>query len=167
MKLNLGCGKKIWPGFVNVDFENNHSSIKPDVSCDLTGRLPFEDDSADEAHAYHVLEHFLPYQVPEILLEWKRVLKPGGLIVIEVPCFDKIMRMFAHKVIDGQGIGLDWKQWLYGDPGCKDVSMLHKWCFSIEELGDTLYDAGFEDVKLEPAQTHVPKRDMRMTGRKP
>ena len=167
MKLNIGCGSKIMDGFVNVDAASNHSHIQPDVACDITKALPFDTGSVDEAHAYHVLEHFIPYEVATILTEWKRVLKPGGLLVIEVPCFDKMMRLFAHKILDNQTIGAEWKWWLYGDPRFKDEKMLHRWCYGVEELGDLLYEMGFEDVKLEKPQTHIEARDMRMTAIKP
>ncbi len=167
MKLNLGCGSKIMDGFVNVDMASNHSHIQPDVACDITKTLPFEDGVADEIHAYHVVEHFTPFDVPTVLTEWKRVLKTGGLLVIEVPCFDKIMRLFAHKILDGKAIGLDWKYWLYGDPRFQDEKMLHRWCYGVDELGDILYELGFENVQMEKPKTHIEVRDMRMTATKP
>lgn len=165
MKLNLGCGSKILDGFVNVDMADNHSKIQPDVVCDITGPIPF--DEVEEIHAYHVLEHIAPFKVADVLTEWKRALKSGGLLVIEVPCFDKIMRMYAHKILDGKDIGLNWKFWLWGDPRFNDEKMLHKWCYGVDELGDILYGLGFDNVQLEPAQTHIKERDMRMTATKP
>jgi predicted SAM-dependent methyltransferase len=165
MKLNLGCGPKMMDGFVNVDMANNYSQMQPDVVCDITGPLPFDD--VDEIHAYHVLEHLVPFKVADVLTEWKRALKPGGLLVIEVPCFDKIMKLYAHKIIDGKGIGIEWKYWLWGDPRFGDEKMLHRWCFGVEELGDILHRIGFENVQLETPQTHIKERDMRMTAVKP
>jgi predicted SAM-dependent methyltransferase len=109
----------------------------------------------------------VPFKVAEILTEWRRALKKGGLLVIEVPCFDKILKMYAHKVIDGKDIGLEWKYWLYGNPQFHDEKMLHRWCYGVEELGDILYELGFENVQLEPPQTHMKDRDMRMTAVKP
>ena len=167
MKLNIGCGSKILAGFVNVDAASNYSKIQPDVACDISKELPFDAGSVDEAHAYHVLEHFLPFEVAQVLTDWRRVLKPGGLLVLEMPCFDKIMRHFAHQMLDGKPVGDEWKRGLYGDTRYRDEKMLHRWCYGVQELGDLLYEMGFEDVKLEKAQTHMEARDMRMTAIKP
>jgi hypothetical protein len=65
MELLIGCGssraKKLstqgrseWIGLVTLDYEKRHS---PDVVHDLHDPLPFDDDTADEIHAYEVLEH--------------------------------------------------------------------------------------------------------------
>ncbi len=45
--------------------------------------LPFEDESFDLVTNWHVIEH-VP-NVAETLAEWKRVLKPGGVLMIETP----------------------------------------------------------------------------------
>jgi predicted SAM-dependent methyltransferase len=58
MKLNLGCGDKILPGYVNVDVAPSRAGRPPDVLCDLRSLGPFEDASADEVLAVHVVEHF-------------------------------------------------------------------------------------------------------------
>ncbi len=41
IKLNIGCGAKKWPGFVNVDLANNWTDVPPDVVADVTKPLPF------------------------------------------------------------------------------------------------------------------------------
>ncbi len=33
--LNLGCGKKLWDGFINIDFPSNWSGKKADIECDV------------------------------------------------------------------------------------------------------------------------------------
>lgn len=48
------------------------------------GKLPFEDNSFDRLIATHVLEHVpMPH---EALEEWVRVLKPGGVLSLILPC---------------------------------------------------------------------------------
>lgn len=66
MELLLGCGssraKKLaspdrpdWSDLVTLDFADTH---KPDVVHDIAVLpLPFPDNSADEIHAYEVMEH--------------------------------------------------------------------------------------------------------------
>ena len=58
VRLHLGCGRDIMPGWVNVD----HVALPGvDVIADLDAcartRLPFEDDSVGEIRMSHVLEH--------------------------------------------------------------------------------------------------------------
>ncbi len=46
-------------------------------------KLPFDDGSFDVLVAWHVIEHV--EDVSETLAEWRRVLKPNGLMVLETP----------------------------------------------------------------------------------
>lgn len=167
MKLNLGCGGKLLEGFVNVDLPGNWSSKKPDIEADISKPLPFDDESADEVHSYHVIEHLYRWQVEEILADWVRVLKPGGLMVVECPCLDKILKHFAAFIeakvpVEPRLTILG----LYGDPAYRSVEMTHKWAYSISELCAILRGLGL-DPKVMPATTHQPVRDMRIEARKP
>jgi SAM-dependent methyltransferase len=85
LKLNLGCGDKILPGYVNVDVVEARAGMRPDVICDLHDLAPFADNSADEILSVHVVEHFWRWEVRDILREWMRVLKPGGRMIVECP----------------------------------------------------------------------------------
>jgi predicted SAM-dependent methyltransferase len=161
MRLNLGCGGKHLKGFVNVDFPANHGDVPPDVAADLTKPLPFEDDSAEEIHAYHFIEHVQAWEAGDMLRDWKRVLKPGGLVVIECPCLDKIVQNLIaglHPRLNMFG--------LYGDPGYKRPEMVHKWCYSFESMTNLLTAVGFVDIQRKDPQTHQPIRDMRFEARK-
>jgi predicted SAM-dependent methyltransferase len=168
IKLNLGCGPKHWPGFVNVDLQGNWSGKAPDVAADVTKPLPFASDYADEIHAIHLLEHLYRWEAPAILADWFRVLKPGGLLALELPCLDKIAAQYAHALVDGSEpdarltiLGL------YGDPAYKKEAMCHRWCYSLAELAGGLKLLGYVDIEEQRPQYHQPARDMRMVARKP
>lgn len=79
MKLNLGCSDDHKPGYVNVD-----CAPPADQIVNLAQRWPWPDSSIDEIFARDVFEH-LPSKI-ETLNEAHRVLKPGGLLDLWVPC---------------------------------------------------------------------------------
>jgi SAM-dependent methyltransferase len=164
IKLNLGCGGQVVPGFIGVDMPGNWSGKKPDVESDLRS-LPFEDGYADEVHSYHVIEHFYRYETEALLAEWVRVLKPGGKFVVECPCLDKILMLFADAIAAGKPVDQRLTLWgLYGDPTYKDPAMCHNWCFAKHELAQLLTNAGIKDLRSEMPRTHRKERDMRFVG---
>ncbi len=81
MKLNLGCGTDIKPGYVNLDLVPLKGV---DVVCNLDKPpLPFKDNQFEGIYCRHVLEHvdnFLP-----LIEELYRISKPEGIIRIEAP----------------------------------------------------------------------------------
>jgi SAM-dependent methyltransferase len=79
-KLNLGCGRDIRPGYVNLDLAKIPGL---DVVADLERFLPFRDDAFDEVFSSHVLEHVRDL-IP-LLGELARICRPGAVLRIEVP----------------------------------------------------------------------------------
>jgi predicted SAM-dependent methyltransferase len=83
MKLNLGCGQNLLPGYINVDKFGS-----PDVQCDLEQfPWPWGTGSVDEIVLHHVLEHLgqSTDTFIGIVKELYRVCKNGSLIRISVP----------------------------------------------------------------------------------
>lgn len=83
MKLNLGCGRDIRKGYLNLDFLKGEGV---DVVHDLNKfPYPFDSDSFDEIILNHVFEHLdYPFLV---LKELYRITKNKGVIKITVPHF--------------------------------------------------------------------------------
>lgn len=81
-KLNLGCGKDIKNGYLNLD-----KAALPgvDIVCNIEQLpLPFADSSFDEVLCNDVLEHV---QYIPILKDIHRILASGGKLHIRVPHF--------------------------------------------------------------------------------
>lgn len=95
MRLNLGCGNDIRPGYVNVD-QRRLPGV--DRVVDLSDMpWPFETESADEVLMLDFLEHF-PYEKTRvILMECYRILKPTSELVIQVPDGEHLMRALAKE----------------------------------------------------------------------
>jgi ubiquinone/menaquinone biosynthesis C-methylase UbiE len=66
---------------------DNDPIVKPDILADLQEGIPLEDNSVDEIRCHHILEHIETKYKVKVLGELWRVLKPGGILDIEVPNF--------------------------------------------------------------------------------
>lgn len=152
MRVHLGSGKYYWPGYTNIDIAGRF-----DIESDVT-ELPLENEQADEIHAIHLFEHLHRYKVSEILTEWKRVLKTGGKLVLEMPCFDKVAQFISEGSKDFRMTHYA----LFGDPHYKRPEMEHKWCYSMEELRWILSEAGFTNIEFKTPAFHIEQRDMRV-----
>lgn len=167
MKLNIGCGNKRLDGYTGVD-------IVPRPAADIVApanAIPLADGSADEVLSVHQVEHCFRWEVPPMLREWFRLLKPGGRLVIECPDLRKCCQNVIddlkkpNKHPDQMGVF-----GLFGDYRPEDPYMVHKFLYTFESLSDLVRDAGFVDCT-----SHVPvyhgtgrhQRDLRLEARKP
>ncbi len=81
LALNLGCGRDVKEGFVNIDlFSDNPNVVGMDVR-----KLELPDNCADFILASDILEHFPHRETDNILKEWARVLKPDAELMIRCP----------------------------------------------------------------------------------
>jgi SAM-dependent methyltransferase len=79
--LDLGCGRhKQFECSIGVD---KYKCNGVDVVCDMESALPFRNDSADHIFTVHVLEHI--HELPRLMNEIHRILKPGGILHLMVP----------------------------------------------------------------------------------
>ncbi len=171
LKLNLGCGDKILPGYTNVDVAPTRRGLRPDVICDLHDLAAFAENCADEILAVHVVEHFWRWEVVDVLREWLRVLKRGGMMVLECPNLSSACEEFLKDPRRFSGPGPEGQRtmWVfYGDPAWRDPLMVHRWGYTPESLAHVMQEAGLIDIRQAPAQFKLREpRDMRLVGVKP
>ncbi len=158
IRINVGCGFKYIPGAVNVDRHGETADIHADAFP-----LPFSTDYADEIWAIHLLEHLHRREAPKALYEWFRVLKPGGKLVLELPCLDKIVQ----NIVNGEKNIRLTLLGLFGDPRDEKPDMMHQWCWSKEELTEALSNVAFTDIQVMEPVFHIAARDMRIEACKP
>src|SRR3990167_1472194 len=152
MRLHVGSGDKTWPGFVNCDLH-----AEADVNTDCK-RLPFEANSVDEIHAIHFVEHVPRLELENMLIDWHRVVKPGGKVVIEVPSLDKM----AKLIVDGEKNIRLTLLGIFGDPRDPKPGMMHQWAYTKGELTNSLMQCGFDKVEVMEPVFHLMARDMRL-----
>lgn len=83
LRLNLGCGSKRIPGYLGVDIGDGSAvDVRMDVMEYLCSLPP---ESVQEIYSRHFLEHVESRDLRPMLLQFDRVLRPGGLIHLIVP----------------------------------------------------------------------------------
>ena len=141
MKLHLGCGSKYLQGYKHIDY-SNYDHIDWNSQID---KLPFiDDESIFEIYCSHALEYFDYIQSKEVLCEWRRCLKFGGILRISVPDFDKLLEVYklSNFNID-KIIGP-----LFGRWETKGKKLLHhKTVFNKKKLEEILSTCGYGNFK--------------------
>jgi predicted SAM-dependent methyltransferase len=144
MKINLGCGTDILEGYINYDLQNPQADILGDATS-----LPFQDNSMDEIFSSHLLEHFDYFEAHRALIEWRRVLRPEGLLILELPNLLELCRSFVSNPTYNGGpiIGIYGFPWLNGHT--------HKMGYSPDQLTWTLKCQGFKDIVMMPTTRYI------------
>lgn len=165
MRLNVMCGRHVLNGWTNVDIVRAPLAERnPDIMSDAKA-IPLPDACARELMVIHGFEHFYPWEAELALSEWRRLLQPGGLLVLELPDLLKCCRNVLEGA-KGRGHPDQLGMWgLYGDPRDEDPYMMHRWGWSPATLSDFLSARGFTNIREKPTEWHRPGklvRDMRI-----
>jgi len=125
LKLNLGCGRRVLPGWINIDIhplipfskipgltwflfklrlipESAYKMKWPPGTMwhDIRKGLPFKDNTVDFIYASHFFEHVREQEAEKILLECYRVLKSKGLVRIVVPDLEFLAKKYVKGDTD-------------------------------------------------------------------
>jgi predicted SAM-dependent methyltransferase len=93
--INLGCGRRLHPAWVNVDIAPQNPAV---IRCNLSRGIPFADNSFDVAYHSHLLEHIRRADALPFLRECLRVLRPGGILRVATPDLERICRIYLEKL---------------------------------------------------------------------
>jgi len=96
IKLHLGCGNDLLPGYINID-KKLREGVNYDFNSDILD-LKFYNESVDEIRLHHVFEHFHRYQTVVLMFVWNNWLKKGGKLTIETPDFEWCCRKYLNLI---------------------------------------------------------------------
>jgi len=133
--LDIGCGDNKRMGFIGVDIRRTKVV---DVIADAR-KLPFRDCSFDHVHSSHLIEHFSHREVKNVLAEWVRVLKKGG--ILEILCPDLRARALLFF------LNPSWQNVINIYGGQDYAGNYHKCGFSYGPLKELLKSCGIIKVK--------------------
>jgi predicted SAM-dependent methyltransferase len=140
IKLHLGCGKRYLHGYVHVDLAD-HSYI--DYKHDIFTLPMFGNSQADLIYVSHALEYVDRVELPGVLSEWRRVLKPGGTLRLAVPDFTALLKVYQKTNSLDDILGPLYGRWTVSD----SQVIYHKTVYDGVSLSDALTDAGFVSIR--------------------
>jgi SAM-dependent methyltransferase len=161
--LHVGCGHrssgaKLPPALQGDEWHEIRFDIDPANEPDLVGSMldmsAVETVSMDALYSAHNIEHVYPHEVPVVLKEFLRVLKPDGILLITCPDLQAVCALVvedklttaAYQSAAGPITPLDI---LYGHGAALAAGhhyMAHKGGFTLKTLTVALQEAGFQSV---------------------
>jgi len=137
MKLHIGCGNVILPGWINLDIENLPGIY---IQDDVRTLNKIADESCDIIYASHVLEHVGRHEFETVLKTWNKKLKMNGILRLAVPDFEKavLWYMQTKQILDIVGLV---------SGGQKTKFDYHQMIFDRKMLTDALKKCGFGNIR--------------------
>lgn len=93
--LNVGCGARFHPAWVNLDAVSRSPCVR---EHDCRNGIPFDDNYFDVSYHSHVLEHFEVSEAAKFIKECFRVLRPGGTIRVAVPDLEQLAQLYLRAL---------------------------------------------------------------------
>jgi predicted SAM-dependent methyltransferase len=139
IKLHLGCGKRDF----GTDWTHIDGGDFPHLYSHNITKLSFRDNEVDLIYSSHTLEYFNREEVIDILREWKRVLKVGGVLRLAVPDFAAMVDLYLNS----KDYELDsFLGPLYGKIQMRNTTIYHKTTYDFVSLKKVLENVGFTEV---------------------
>ncbi len=148
-------GAKLPPAFLTAGWKELRLDIDPQNEPDILGSMldmaAVASNSVDAIYSSHNVEHVYAHEVPQVLKEFLRVLKPDGFLVVTCPDLQTVATLVAedklgdaaYQSVAGPITPLDI---LYGHTtslAAGNHYMAHKCGFTLKTLTQALHTAGF------------------------
>ena len=143
MKIHLGCGYRRLDGFVHVDPDPGRN---PDY-VGSANNLPFDDDSVELIYFSHGLEHVKKQDVEAVVLEFKRVLCPGGTLRLSVPDFEALADLYQFGDVSLTRLGCI-------NGGQDSEYDVHYAVYDYEHLACALHQNFYDIRRWRPEKVH-------------
>ena len=169
--LHVGCGSatiaKMTDGFRTGEWAEIRFDINPDVHPDIVGTIldmtAVDDQSVDAVYSSHNVEHVETHEVPGVLREFLRVLRPHGFAIVTCPDVEAVAtHVAAGRLAEplyvspaGPITALDM---LYGHNRSiarGETFMAHRTAFSRDSLSRAMTAAGFAAVGARRRPDHL------------
>ncbi len=114
------------------------TALGREIFCGELYDASFPQEFFDVVTLWHVLEHVR--EPARYLAEIRRVIRPGGLLVIAVPNVDDLLMQAAYRIVRGRPLRLF----------SKEDREIHLYHFSARTIGMYLERFGFSAIRIGP-----------------
>jgi predicted SAM-dependent methyltransferase len=157
LQVSLGCGSVVEPGWIGIDLRRIDGAFR----SDLRAPLPFPDGSVSALLAEHIVEHLAWDDIPPLLAECHRVLRPGGVLRIVSPDALLIAALLREECDQRSAAQLRFDAGLHGwhDEPLLALRVANRIAYQWHQHGsllttagvaELLYHAGFTGVESVP-----------------
>lgn len=161
LKLNIGCGPNLKPGWTNIDM----GASGVDLTLDMREKIPLPDGCAQTIYSEHFFEHLdYPTDAMNFLRECWRILEPAGTFRVVVPDTEWPLREYADRSKTGYLKEMAKANW---HPAWCETFMEHinyhfrqdgehKFAWDFETMKKALDEVGFTNITQG---TYLPEMD--------
>lgn len=111
-KVNLGCGHRYHPDWMNIDIVSTGPGV---IAHNLSKGVPLPVASVEVVYHAAMLEHLRRPDAARLIRECHRVLVPGGTLRVGAPDLEQVCRLYLDKlaaVTTGDTTALADYEWL-------------------------------------------------------
>ncbi|MDB5814914.1 MAG: hypothetical protein JWN23_2031 [Rhodocyclales bacterium] len=157
--LHVGCGFSTIQNLPSYFQEGTweelrydiNEAVKPDIVGSLQDMSIIENSSIDAIFSSHNIEHVWSFEVPVVLAEFLRVLKPDGVAVVLCPDILSVAQAITYGALTnplyvspaGPISAIDIMYGHQADIQRGNIFMAHKTAFTAQTLSTELMSVGF------------------------
>ena len=163
--LHVGCGP-YYPNSLPETFPSNEwqevrldidPAVRPDIIGSIIDMSAVPSESVDAVYSSHNVEHVYYHQVPLVLAEFHRVLKPEGFAMILVPDIEIVAEAVAKGNLEesplyispaGPIAAIDIFYGLRKAIATGNYYMAHHTAFTAQSLEGKMQQAGFRNLEV-------------------